>query len=53
MLKQVGKQVYQLKLPDTHCIHPVFYMFLLKTYQECPGQGPGYLPPIQVDKEDE
>ena len=53
VLEQVGKQVYQLKLPDMHCIHPVLHVFLLETYQECPGQDPGYPPPIWVDKEDE
>jgi len=55
--KIVSTVAYELDLPATMKVHPVFHVVLLKRYQENSKEFPGRIvpppPPIKVDDEDE
>jgi hypothetical protein len=55
IIKEISPVAYQLRLPPSWNIHPVFHASLLSSYRETPSHGPNFsrLPPNLIDNEEE
>ena len=54
IIKVIGSVTYQLKLPPTWRIHPVFHTTLLRQYKETEVYGASFprLPPDMIEGEE-
>ena len=55
IVKEISPVAYQLQLPPSWNIHPVFHASLLSPYRETPLHGPNFsqLPPDLINNEEE
>jgi hypothetical protein len=55
VIKEISPVAYQLQLPPSLNIHPVFHASLLSPYSETPSHGPNFSrpPPDLIDNEEE
>ena len=55
IIKEISPVAYQLQLPSSWNIHPVFHASLLSPYHETPSHGPNFSrpPPDLIDNEEE
>ena len=55
VIKEISPVAYQLQLPPSWNIHPVFHASLLLSYSETPSYGPSFsrLPPDLINNEEE
>ena len=55
IIKEISPVAYQLQLPPSWNIHPVFHASLLSLYRETPSHGPNFSrpPPDLIDNEEE
>jgi hypothetical protein len=55
IIKEISPVAYQLQLPPSWNIHPVFHASLLSPYRETPSHGPNFSrpPPDLIDNEEE
>jgi hypothetical protein len=55
IIKEISPVAYQLRLPPSWNIHPVFHASLLSSYRETPSHSPNFSrpPPDLIDNEEE
>jgi hypothetical protein len=55
VVKKINDVAFNLELPPSMKIHPVFHVFLLKPYKESsiPGRSQVLLLPIKIERQDE
>jgi hypothetical protein len=55
VIKEISPVAYQLQLPPSWNIHPVFHASLLLSYSKAPSHGPNFsqLPPDLINNEEE
>ena len=54
IIKEISPMVYQLQLPPSWNIHPVFHASLLSSYSKTPSYGPNFSqPPLDLIENEE
>ena len=54
VIKEISPVAYQLQLPPSWSIHPVFHVSLLSPYSETPSHGPNFSrPPLDLINDEE